>query len=119
MLLFPCHWSDSTRGKLGAAFDACCTTMSAAEDATCHLERFTFSCLQQSHVMCTTFLINGNLQCLVLVCFPFLAMDGGVQAQKFLALEKEENCDYFYLRLVFVPQDVKSKKVSGEVTHVT
>lgn len=46
-------------------------------------------------------------------------MDGGVQVQRFLALEKEENCDHFYLSLVFLPQDVKREKVSGEVTQVT
>lgn len=51
--------------------------------------------------------------------FPFLAMDGHVQVQKFLAMEKEENCDHFYLSFVFLPQDVEKKKVSGEVTQVT
>lgn len=80
--------------------DACCTSVSTTEDATCHLERFTsFSWLQQSHVMCTTFLANENLQCLVLFHFPFLTMDGDVQVQKFLALEKEENCEHFCLSI--------------------
>lgn len=46
-------------------------------------------------------------------------MDGHVQVQKFLAMEKEENCDHFYLSFVFLPQDVEKKKVSGEVTQVT
>lgn len=63
---------DSTHDELGAALDACCITECTTEDATHHLEKFTSSSLQQTHVMCAAFPVIKMQSFWAMTFFPGL-----------------------------------------------